>query len=466
MNYLSKTISYYLRFISTMALGALTLGYGATSYAQAEVEEVLEEIIVTGSYIPRTSLVTPTPIMMLDSGAIEGSGLTNMGDLLLELPAVNIGITPTGSQSGTDQGGLYSINLRDLGTDRTLTLVDGRRVASNRPGANLVSTNTIPDDMVERVEVITGGASAVYGSDAIAGVVNFILKDDFEGISFRTKHGQSQHGGGDKTTASLTMGSNFVQDRGNVIFNITFDKATEILGNERDYYLNDKQIRREDGVIVNEIQDVFSSTSPISRIDIAEAPSDIDRWRVEPGPEGSDRDSRTFDSFSTSEHGYNSQNFQSQFGPYERLMASTKMNFNVSDRHQLFAQAFFVSDKTDSFTNPEGLDQEDANPGISNINPDLAGLSLNYPWLPTQIRQVATDVLFNPDGTLTQTALGFGCAAGDVACANDLGIISWRKRFFSQGRRTKPNTRDTLRLATGFEGEIWQDWSYSRHPTS
>jgi outer membrane receptor protein involved in Fe transport len=260
MNYLSKTISYYLRFISTMALGALTLGYGATSYAQAEVEEVLEEIIVTGSYIPRTSLVTPTPIMMLDSGAIEGSGLTNMGDLLLELPAVNIGITPTGSQSGTDQGGLYSINLRDLGTDRTLTLVDGRRVASNRPGANLVSTNTIPDDMVERVEVITGGASAVYGSDAIAGVVNFILKDDFEGISFRTKHGQSQHGGGDKTTASLTMGSNFVQDRGNVIFNITFDKATEILGNERDYYLNDKQIRREDGVIVNEIQDVFSST--------------------------------------------------------------------------------------------------------------------------------------------------------------------------------------------------------------
>ena len=461
MNYLSKTISDYVRFMCTMALGALTLGYGATSYAQAEVEEVLEEIVVTGSYIPRTSLVTPTPIMTLDSASIEASGLQNMGDLLLELPAVNIGITPTGSQSGTDQGGLYSINLRDLGTDRTLTLIDGRRVASNRPGANLVSTNSIPDAMIERVEVITGGASAVYGSDAIAGVVNFILKDDFEGIRFDTRTGQSQHGGGDRTSLSLTLGSNFVEDRGNVIFNLTYDEATEIRGNERDYYLNDKQIRREDGVIVNEIQDVFSSTSPIARIDIAGAPSDIDRWRVEPGPEGSDRDSRTFDSFSTSEHGYNSQNFQSQFGPYERILAGTKMIFNLTDQHQLFAQAFFVSDKTDSFTNPEGLDQEDANPGESNINPDLAGVSLNYPFLPTQIRQVATDVLFNPDGTLTQDALDFGCAVGDVDCANDLGIISWRKRFFSQGRRTKPNTRDTLRLATGFEGQIWQDWNYN-----
>jgi len=460
MNYRSKAYLDYVRFIGAAALTAFALGYGNTAQAQAE-DEALEEIIVTGSYIARDSLVTPTPIMTLDSGSIEASGLTNMGDLLLELPAVNIGITPTGSQSGTDQGGLYSINLRDLGTDRTLTLIDGRRVASNRPGANLVSTNTIPDEMIERVEVITGGASAVYGSDAIAGVVNFILKDDFEGIAFKTRTGQSQHGGGDKTTVSLTMGSNFVENRGNVIFNLSFDKATEILGNERDYYLNDKQMRREDGVLVNEVQDVFSSTSPIARIDIAGAPSDIDRWRVEPGPAGSDPDSRTFDSFSTSQHGYNSQNFQSQFGPYERTMAGTKMTFNLTEEHQLFAQAFFVSDKTDSFTNPEGLDQEDANPGISTVNPDLAGLSLNYPWLPTQIRQVANDVLFNPDGTLTQDALDFGCAVGDVACASDLGIISWRKRFFSQGRRTKPNTRDTLRLATGFEGEIFDDWSYN-----
>ncbi len=122
------------------------------------------------------------------------------------------------------------------------------------------------------------------------------------------------------------------------------------------------------------------TTSRTARIDIQRASSSVGRFRVERGT------GNTVFGLSTSTHGYNSQDFQSQFGPYERILAGTKLNYKLTDDHTLFAQAFFVSDETDSFTNPEGIDSEDANPGRLVHQQDLA---LDYPSLPQNVRVAA-----------------------------------------------------------------------------
>ena len=119
----------------------------------------------------------------MDRNAIDDTGLGSLSEILVnELPQVSEGSSNTNSQSSVQNTGLSTIDLRELGTNRTLTLIDGRRVVSNSYSGNYVSLNTIPTSMVERVEIITGGASAAYGSDAIAGVVNIITQQDKEGF--------------------------------------------------------------------------------------------------------------------------------------------------------------------------------------------------------------------------------------------------------------------------------------------
>ena len=185
----------------------------------AEPESAGNTVVVTGSRIKRPDFDTPNPVISIGQTTIEQSGTTNLTDFLTGYPALQ-GSSSSADNSGEDAGigatGLNLLNLRNLGTDRTLVLVDGRRHVAGVPGSQAIDINTIPQDLVERVDVLTGGASAIYGADGVTGVVNFVMKDDFEGLTARVQDGISQHGDAGQRLFSITGGTNFSGGRGNV----------------------------------------------------------------------------------------------------------------------------------------------------------------------------------------------------------------------------------------------------------
>lgn len=139
-------------------------------------------IVVTGSRIQRDASEAPVPIVVFSGDDIEASGEVELAEALAELPSVSSELNGGTVTGNVQNSGLDVINLRNLGDNRTLVLIDGRRTVSNSGNGNRVSLSTIPTDFVDRVEVITGGASSIYGSDAVAGVVNIITESDQRGI--------------------------------------------------------------------------------------------------------------------------------------------------------------------------------------------------------------------------------------------------------------------------------------------
>ncbi|WP_260599441.1 TonB-dependent receptor domain-containing protein [Sphingomonas endolithica] len=175
--------------------------------------------------------------MSLGAASIQQSGTTNLTEFLTGFPALQGSSTSadnSGSRAGIGGTGLNLLDLRNLGTERTLTLVDGRRHVASVPGSQAVDINTIPVDLVERVDVLTGGASAVYGADAVTGVVNFVLKKNFEGISARGQAGISEQGDSGKRLISVTAGKNFAGGRGNIAVAYEYGEESRLESRDRD----------------------------------------------------------------------------------------------------------------------------------------------------------------------------------------------------------------------------------------
>ncbi|MCF2514107.1 TonB-dependent receptor [Sphingomonas sp. G124] len=192
-------------------------------------------IVVTGSRIRRPNLESVVPVISVSGGEFFETGQTSVGDVLNELPALRSTFSTANSTRFLGTSGLNLLDLRGLGTQRTLVLVNGRRhVASNILGnAVEVDTNTIPTDLIERVDVVTGGNSAIYGSDAIAGVVNFILKDDYEGVQLRGQGGVSKYGDAGNYYVSVLAGTNFADNRGNVAVNLEYARQEDFYASQR-----------------------------------------------------------------------------------------------------------------------------------------------------------------------------------------------------------------------------------------
>ena len=194
----------------------------------------IDEIVVTGSRIPADpNVISSVPIQSLNAEDIRNSGEINIADIVADIPALISSQTAENSTTGAN-----SLNLRGLGGDRTLTLVNGRRHVAGFRGSQAVDTGTIPRALVRSVEVTTGGASAVYGADAVTGVVNFILRDDFEGFQVDIQQGLPERGDGRTTAVDATWGMNFDDDRGNVAVSLSFEDDTGILYGDRDWSKN------------------------------------------------------------------------------------------------------------------------------------------------------------------------------------------------------------------------------------
>lgn len=200
-------------------------------------EAVVDEIVVTGSRIRLPDYVQSNPIVSVTQEQITYSGITNVTDLLSGFPALTGSFN---SQDSADTGGQASaglnlLSLRNLGTNRTLVLVNGRRHVAGQPGSAAIDTNTIPVALIENIEVLTGGASAVYGADGVSGVVNFILRDDFEGVDVRAQAGTTDEGGGTSYFFSGLVGQNFMDGRGNVTFGIEYADDEAVTQFDRSY---------------------------------------------------------------------------------------------------------------------------------------------------------------------------------------------------------------------------------------
>ncbi len=213
-----------------------------------EAAEAADEgtIVVTGSRIRQPNLESANPIAVVTGAEIFETGGISVGDLLNELPQLRSTFSQQNSTRFLGTRGLNLLDLRGLGTQRTLVLVNGRRHVGSDVLSNGVSvdTNTIPSDLVERIDIVTGGASAVYGSDAIAGVVNFILKDDYDGIQLRGQSGISRYGDAGNQFVSLTAGKNFADGRGNVAINLEYAHSSDFYASGR------PNVRQQDGFVI------------------------------------------------------------------------------------------------------------------------------------------------------------------------------------------------------------------------
>jgi outer membrane receptor protein involved in Fe transport len=198
----------------------------------AVVEDEVEQVVVTGSRIGRTNLTSTSPVAVLGRDDIALDRALNVEDVLTELPQFSNGIGAV--STGSDARGATTLDLRGLGQNRTLVLINGTR-AVPFSFRNSVDVNAIPAPLIERVEVLTGGASAVYGADAVAGVVNFILRDDFEGFEVNATYNVSDGGDAANYGVNLTVGANLGGGgQGNVTGYLGVTKREGLLKNERD----------------------------------------------------------------------------------------------------------------------------------------------------------------------------------------------------------------------------------------
>lgn len=207
-------------------------GYSAGAFAQDDEEATVEEVVVTGSRIQRAVSDAPSPVTIISAEDLEFSGLSNVADVLRNTTYNSFGSFR--ERSGTSFGQIALVDLRGLGAGRTAVLINGRRVPGNPfTGSSAVDVNSIPLSAVERIEILTDSASAVYGADAIGGVINFIMKDDYEGAEILIGQTTPEAAGANEERAQFVFGAS--GDKGKVIASVEYYQRDAIFDADRDY---------------------------------------------------------------------------------------------------------------------------------------------------------------------------------------------------------------------------------------
>lgn len=216
------------------AVGAAsTIGFTGSVIAQDTdaAEATVEKIQVTGSRLRQAEFASAAPIAVVGQEQFELTATVNTESLLNTLPQVVPGLDRTSNNPGN---GTATVDLRGLGTNRTLVLINGTRAVPTTAGG-AVDINSIPTALIKSVEVLTGGASAIYGSDAVAGVVNFILKNDFEGVEVQAGYETTEEGDAEIFNTDFTIGGNFADGKGNVVFNLSYTDRSDLFQGDRDF---------------------------------------------------------------------------------------------------------------------------------------------------------------------------------------------------------------------------------------
>lgn len=202
--------------VATAVAIALSLPGVVVQAQEAPADEVLEDVVVTGSRIARDGYEAPTPTTVLNEDEIKRDASVNIAEYLLKMPSFAGSVYNNGSTTSAGMVGISSMSLRNLSPQRTLVLLDGQRLPAANTG-DFVDINAIPNGIIERVDVVTGGASAAWGSDAVAGVVNFVIDKDYTGLKGEVTGGVTGHGDNENFKVALTTGTRFAGGRGHLM---------------------------------------------------------------------------------------------------------------------------------------------------------------------------------------------------------------------------------------------------------
>ena len=313
----------------------------------------IEEVVITGSRLRRVDEETASPVFVMDASTIANTGVQTMGDLMMRVPAISGAATNPQVNNGGGTGE-SNVELRGLGAQRTLVLLNGRRI--NILGANgttsAVDINMLPINMIERVEVLKEGAGAVYGSDAIAGVVNFITKKNYDGAEVNVEYGQTGESDGERQSASLTLGS--TSDRMSVVFGVNYNKQDPVSAADRPFAANALYLYGGNVSVGG------SSRTPRGRIGLSDyMPDPTDPDEVVPvpgtpaalfptctsvsrneGATGSTVDPSNYHCF-TGADAYNYQPFNLLITPTERTSMFTMLNYKISDEIEAYGEVVY-----------------------------------------------------------------------------------------------------------------------------
>jgi iron complex outermembrane receptor protein len=227
--FVNSKLSRSIRLAIAMGTVA-TLALPVYAADENNEEEKIEKIAVTGSRIAKAELTQPAPIVSISSAELAKFGNSDLASVLSELPSIGATNTIIGNNNENDAAGVSSADLRRLGANRTLVLINGKRHVGGSAGSSQVDLSTIPSSLIERVDIVTGGASAIYGSDAVSGVINIILKDNYEGFEFNATASDSLEGVGTKDHSfDILAGADLSDGRGNVTFFAGYDRTKEVM---------------------------------------------------------------------------------------------------------------------------------------------------------------------------------------------------------------------------------------------
>lgn len=481
-----KPFASKANLLATTIFCGAAIGFAAPAYAQDDDSSAQDQadlssqdvtaadddaaIVITGSRIRRPNVDSTVPITSVAGEEFFQTATTSVGDTLNDLPSLRS--TYSQSNAGRFLGtvGLNLLDLRGLGTQRTLVLVNGRRHVPADILVNGVSpdVNTISADLIERVDIVTGGNSAIYGSDAIAGVVNFILRRDFEGIQLRGQGGLTTYGDAGSYVASVTAGTNFADGRGNITVNAEYAHQDILYQSDRSYLL------RNDGFLTVDTDPAGSDGNP-DRIffrDIrgatinaagmfsfaqqaATAQCGVDPrgtayncnyvftrdgvlvpqtgTRVGLGPNGSfiggNGDSNR------------EENLAVIYPDNTRYVGNLLAHYTFSPAFELFTELKYARVETfgrssgPAFVQGSSIGEADGGGGAT----FRERIRLDNPFLPQEARDIILQ--FNPAATAaTRTP--------------------FRKNFLDLGVRDEDNVRQTYRGVIGVRGDFNDDWSY------
>ncbi|HJU39100.1 MAG TPA: TonB-dependent receptor plug domain-containing protein, partial [Tahibacter sp.] len=334
-NELLRAVRYALAMGTTAAVGLSA----APAFAQdaGENTDKLETIVVTGSRIRRVDLETSSPVFVIDKSAIEKTGKVTIGDLLQEAPSIAGAATNPSVNNGGGTGA-STVSLRGLGAQRTLLLLNGHRVFYN-------DVNSIPINMVERIEILKDGASAVYGSDAIGGVVNFITRRDFQGLEASFDYGVSDRDDGERKGVSMTLGH--ASDRGSIVVGMTYNRQRQVGAGDREFsspalynYRNTSIFALGSGSVPNGRLVIPRSRAVALGINCPGTSATVNVTRIE-GRRGIDAgDYRCYVASGANNDSYDYSPYNLELTPTERAGLFAAGNYRISDNVEAYVEAF------------------------------------------------------------------------------------------------------------------------------
>jgi len=445
----TRQISGAVRRALMLSAAAATASLPAVAQVKPEEAPQVETIVVTGSRIPQAQLESVSPVTSISSEAIQQTGVTRVEDLLNTLPQVAADYGAGVSNGAT---GAATVSLRGLGAKRTLVLVNGRRLMPGDPtqnGNEAADLNQIPASLIERVDLLTGGASAVYGADAVAGVVNFVMNDHFQGVRFDTNYSLYQHDNRDKSAQAantlfgfnppsgnatdgytrefaVIAGSNFAEGRGNATAYAGYRRVGAVLQAKRDYSNCSLTSTTTGGVSV--LGCGGSSTAFPARFNAPGNP----RQTLDP--------SGNLIAGTPPLYNFAPLNYYQR--PDERYTAGAFVHYDLNDHARVYSEFMFMDDRSLAQIAPSG-----AFPG--------AGPASTPSGVPDGTWLVNCD---NPYLSATEVTdwCGGNTAAGDIH-------VAIRRRNVEGGPRFDDLGHTSYRAVFGIRGDINDVWSYDAY---